>query len=67
MVALPRLGTWLVGYQIGSSIGSAVPLCTTTGGELGGAGSKTRFFHTPEMWQELWRQIQIKTSTKWDG
>ncbi|KAK3173825.1 hypothetical protein OEA41_007157 [Lepraria neglecta] len=66
MVALSRLGTWLVGYQIGSSVGRAVPVRTTTGGEAGGAGSKTKFFHTPETWREMWRQVQRETGTEWE-
>ena len=66
MVALSRLGTMLIGRHIGNSIGMAIPVATITGGEVGGADSKTRFFHTPETWREMWRRIQRETGTEWE-
>lgn len=66
MVELSRQGTWLVGYHIGSSVGRAVPVRTSTGGEVGAAGSKTKFYHTPETWLELWQRIQKETETTWE-
>ena len=63
LVALSRAGTWLIGYQIGSSVGRAVPNRTNTGGKI---PSKTKFYHTPETWQEMWRQIERETETEWD-
>ena len=66
MVALSRPGTMLVGRHIVSAIGMAIPLGTITDGEARSAGSKTRFRHTPETWQEMWRQIQEETGTEWE-
>ena len=65
MVALSRAGTWLLGYQIGSSVGRAVPNRTKTGGKAGTTGGTSKFYHTPETWQELWRQIERETGTEW--
>ena len=66
MVTLSRAGTWLLGYQIGSSIGRAIPNRTNTGGKIGETGNKTKFYHTPETWQEMWRQIERETETEWE-
>lgn len=65
MVALSRPGTWMVGYQIGSVIGRAVPVRTTTGGTIGAAGSTSKFYHNPDTWQDIWRQIEEETGTEW--
>ena len=66
IVALSRLGTLLIGRHIGHSIGMAIPVATVTGGEVGGAGSTTRFFHDSETWREMWRRIQRETGTVWE-
>ena len=65
MVSLSRPGTWLVGYHIGSVIGRAVPVKATTGGSTGSAGSNTRFLHSQDTWQDIWRHIGEETGTEW--
>lgn len=65
MVCLSRPGTWVVGYQIGSVVAGARRVKTTTGGPSGAAGSKSRFFHNPETWQDLWRLVGKETRTEW--
>ena len=65
MVALSRTGTWIMGWQIGSALGRAVPVRSTTGGTTGAAGSTSRFFHTPDTWKEMWRQVQEETGSEW--
>lgn len=64
MVALSRSGTWVVGYQIGSAVGRAVPVRTGSGGTAGTAGSTSKFLHNRDTWQELWSQIEEETGTK---
>ena len=66
MIALSRPGTWLVGYHIGSVDSEAVPVGMNAGGKAGTGGSKTRFLHNSETWQEMWRQLQEETSTEWE-
>ena len=44
VVALSRPGTWVVGYQIGSAVGMAIPLSTRAGGTAGAGDSTSRFF-----------------------
>ena len=66
LVKLSNPKTWIIGHQIGSSIGRAIPVHPNTGGEAGGAGSTTKFFHTPKTWQAMWRQVEESTGTKWE-
>lgn len=65
LVALSRPGTWVVGYQIGSALGRALPVQTTTGGPTGAAGGMSKFYHNHKTWQELWRQVEKETGTTW--
>ena len=65
IVSLSRPGTWVIGYQIGSSSGKAFPLSTTTGGAAGATGGLSRFFHNPDTWQKLWQQTEKETDMVW--
>ena len=65
IVTMSRPGAWVVGYHIGSVIGRAVPVKTTTGGVAGTAGSDTKFIHNPDTWREMWRTIGEETGTQW--
>jgi hypothetical protein len=65
IVALSRPGTWVIGYQVGSAIGKAVPVPTMTGGTAGKGGSTSVFLHSPDTWREIWQQIEKVTSTEW--
>ena len=65
MVQLSKPGTWILGWHIGSKFGQALPVETQTGGQLGSAGGKTKFYHTPETWQEMWSRISKETGTEW--
>ena len=65
MVSLSRLGTWVVGYQIGSVVAGAIPVSIATGSSSGATGSTSKFYHSTETWQDLWRQIGKETHTNW--
>ena len=66
IVSLSRPGTWVIGYQIGSSLGKASPSSATTGGAAGATGGSSGFFHNPDTWQKLWQQIEKETKTVWE-
>ncbi|KAL8833987.1 MAG: hypothetical protein Q9170_003989 [Blastenia crenularia] len=65
IVALSQSNSWVVGWQIGSINGAALPVRTETGGETGSAGSDTKLFHNDATWRELWQQVGQETNTEW--
>ncbi|KAL8651930.1 MAG: hypothetical protein Q9210_002985 [Variospora velana] len=65
IIALSRQGSWVVGWQVGSVDGVALPVQTQAGGSTGSAGSHTRQFHNRETWQALWQRVGEETDTQW--
>ncbi|KAL8671555.1 MAG: hypothetical protein Q9168_003940 [Polycauliona sp. 1 TL-2023] len=65
IVGLGSRDAWVVGWQVGSSHGRALPIDTQTGGHSGSAGSDTRLFHNDRTWQELWQEVGEATGTEW--
>ena len=61
LIALSKPGTWIMGYQIGSRIGRAVPnIVHTDEGD-----QKTAFYHNEHTWRQMWEMAGTESGTKW--
>lgn len=67
LVALSKPGTWILGYQIGSRIGRAVPnIVQKDEGDEGTAdGENMAFFHSEQTWRHMWKIVERVSGTKW--
>lgn len=59
VVKLSRVGTTLIGHQIGRTT-AAEESTTSEDGEL-----KKLFHHSEESWKALWKEVQERTKTEW--
>ncbi|KAL8974488.1 MAG: hypothetical protein Q9197_001278 [Variospora fuerteventurae] len=65
IIALSSKDSWVVGWQVGSVDGVALPVRTQTGGSSGSAGSQTKQFHNKETWEAMWQRAGEETNTQW--